>query len=76
MQKYITSIIDLSVPYNISLHDALQHGIYHTKIAYSSCSSDSMDIFFDISRQVKVDDMLDVGNVETSSCNLTYARKQ
>ena len=44
----------------------------HTKIAYSSRSANAMNVLFNITRQVKVDDVFYLGNIETTRCHLAY----
>jgi len=48
----------------------------HTKIAYSTRSTNSVNIFFNITRQVEVNNVFYVGNVETSCRHLTHQCQQ
>lgn len=47
-----------------------------TQVPHSSCSSNAVDVFLDVAGQVKVDDMLHIGDVQTPSGNLGKPKKQ
>lgn len=46
-----------------------------TQVPHSSRSSNAVDVFLDVAWQVKVDDVLNVGDVQTTSSDLRKAKK-
>lgn len=42
-----------------------------TQVSDSTCTSDTVDVLLDVAGQVKVDNVLHVGDVQTSSCYLS-----
>jgi hypothetical protein len=48
----------------------VEEGGGKTQVAHATSTSNSVDVLFNVRGQVKINDMFNVGNVESSSCNL------
>lgn len=46
----------------------------YTKISYTSCTSNTVNILLNVTRQIKIDDMLHIADVQTPGSHLENIR--